>query len=278
MIKYKCRGGYAPVSFADMVPFFTEHPRFVILDRDGTLVPYSPTPELAFLPPLTKRVLCDIVDQNQGQIAIISARGLKGLQQEFDPDKEILAGNYGMEISFPDGRNFLHPAASSALPQIEALTEELTKIVGQFPQLILDNHIYSLCLHYHLVAPHQQSHIATLVSNLKKRFSDLRWRDLPTSYEILPAVDWDKGKAIQQIAQELNFKARDFLHIVFGDSEADEPMYAWINEHGGMSFNVGEREESQAQGSLDTPDDVYNFLRNMLDLKRVSVADTAEMN
>jgi len=266
MIKYKCRGGFAPVSFGDMVPSFGEHPRFIILDRDGTLVPYSPTPELAFLPPLTKTVLRDLVDQNQGQVAIISARALKGLQGEFDPDKQILAGNYGLEIGFPSGNTFLHPAAAAAQPQIAQLEGELASIVAKHPQLILDNHTYSLCLHYHLLPPHQASHVAALIDELKKSFSSLTFHDLPTSYEIVPQVDWSKGNALDQIALELQLDSQDLLYVTFGDSEADEATYSWVNARGGISFNVGQRDDSQALGRLDSPDDVYSFLRNMLDL------------
>ena len=250
-----------------MKPFFSDHPRFIILDRDGTLVPYSPTPELAFLPPLTKAVLSDIVDQNQAQVAIVSARGLKGLRDEFNPEKQILAGNYGLEISYPDGKTFLHPAATAALPFIEQLTEELTGIVGKYPQLILDNHTYSLCLHYHLLPPHQTSHVATLVDEIAKRYPDLTFRHLPTSFEIAPPVEWDKAGALEQIAREMQLASKDLLYITFGDTEADEPMYQWVNSRGGISFNVGQRDESQALGRLDSSDDVYQFLRNMLDLK-----------
>jgi trehalose 6-phosphate phosphatase len=230
MIKYKCRGGFAPMSFTDMVPLFADHPRFIVLDRDGTLVPYSPTPELAFLPPLTKTVLCDLVDQNQGRVAIISARGLKGLRDEFDQDKQILAGNYGLEISFPSGKTFLHPGATAALPEITALAEELNAIVAKYPQLILDNHIYSLCLHTHLLPPHQTSHVTALLEELKQRYSSLKFHDLPTSFEIVPPIEWDKGRALEQIAIELELQSENLLYLTFGDTEA------------------------------------YNFLRNMLDL------------
>jgi trehalose-phosphatase len=255
------------MSFSDMVPLLSDHPRFVVLDRDGTLVPYSPTPELAFLPPLTKTVLRDLVDQNQGQVAIISARALKGLQDEFDPDKQILAGNYGLEISYPSGKTFVHPAAVLALPHLAKLTEEMEDIVKKYPQLILDNHTYSLCLHYHLVPPHQASHVAALVEELEKRYPALKFNHLPTSYEVVPLVAWDKGKALERIVQEAGLPREQLLFLTVGDTEADEPMYKWVNAHGGMSFNVGEREDCQALGRFDSSDDVYQFLRGMLDLK-----------
>jgi trehalose-phosphatase len=272
MIKYKCRGGFAPMSFSDMVPFLSHQPRFIILDRDGTLVPYSPIPQLAFLPPLTKAVLCDIVDHNQGRVAIISARGLKSLEEEFDPGKQILAGNYGLEISFPSGDNFLHPDATSALPHLSKLAEDLTELVITHPQLILDNHLYSLCLHYHLLAPHQQSHVTALIDALEMRHPSLTIRRLPTSFEFFPSLEWDKANALDQIAIALNLQSQDLLYLAFGDTEADEPMYSWVNAHKGISFNVGERDGSQAIGRLDSPEDVFQFLRHMLDLKSQPVA------
>ena len=272
MIKYKCRGGFAPMSFSDMAPFFSDQPRFIILDRDGTLVPYSPTPELAFLPPLTKTVLNDIVDQNQGQVAVVSARGLKGLVDEFDQDKQILAGNYGLEISFPSAKPVLPIVSLIQSVDSLRLAEELAVIVKRYPQLILDNHVYSLCLHYHLLPPHQCSHVEALVDEIEKHFPSLTFRRLPTSYEIVPTVKWDKGDALEQIARELGPQAKDIVYLTFGDTEADEPMYNWVNARKGISFNVGERDDSQALGRLDSAEDVYTFLRNMLDLKTQSTA------
>jgi trehalose 6-phosphate synthase/phosphatase len=268
MIKYKLNGGASiPIEMSDMEHLSITKKRFLILDRDGTLVPYSPTPELAFLPPLTKKVLSDIIEQNRGQIAIISARGLKGLKDEFDADKEILAGNYGLEISFPSGHTFIHPAAIEAQGQIAELAEEFAAIVTKYPQLILDNHTYSLCLHNHLLPPHQTSHVAALIEALKTHFSSLTFHDLPTSFEVVPSVKWDKSSTLDQIEKELALKSEDLLYLTFGDSEADEPMYAWTNARGGMSFNVGGRDDSQAAGRVDTPDDVYTFLRDVLDMK-----------
>jgi len=278
VISIKGNGISKTIEFAELEPQMSRGQRFIFLDRDGTLVPYSPTPELAFLPPLTKTVLSDIVDHNQAQIAIVSARNLKSLASEFDPEKEILAGNYGLEISFPNGHKFVHPAASNAVPQITLLAEELAEIVAKYPQLILDNHHYSLCLHYHLLPPHKQSHVAALMEEIKSRYSGsddstVHFHDLPTSYEIVPAIEWDKGRALEQISLVLNLADKNMLYIAVGDTEADEPMFNWVNARNGLTFTVGAEDKiSRAQYRLDSSDDLYAFLRHMLDLKSPGLA------
>lgn len=266
MISLKRNEQLQAVEFSDLAPLLDGRSKFLILDRDGTLVPYSPTPELAFLPPRTKTVLSDIVDHHQAQVAIVSARNLKSLQAEFDPAKQILAGNYGLEISFPSGQKFVHPAATSAVPLMAALADDLAAIVARYPQLILDNHHYSVCLHYHLLPPHKQSHVAALIDDLRLKYPSLVFHDLPTSYEVVPAIEWHKGRALEQIALQLSLAEQEILFITAGDTEADEPMFEWVNARQGITFNVGER-ASAALGRFDTSEDLYAFLRAMLDLK-----------
>lgn len=267
MIRYKCRGGFAPIGFDALVPLLFQQSHFIILDRDGTLVPMCSSPEEAKLSPTIAGLLSTISDQGLGNVAVISARGLRHLEDELDGAKHVLAGNYGLEISFPSGKRFLHPAAAAAQPRMQELAVTLNVLCRRYPRLMLDNHDYSLCLHCHRLSSHQTSEIKEQMKQLKHSFQDLRFRDLPTSYEVLPAVDWDKGNGLDKIAAELHLDGEDLLYLTFGDSENDEPMYSWVNSRHGLSFNVGDRDTSQALGQLESPADVCLFLRSFIEFK-----------
>ncbi|MCC7527694.1 MAG: trehalose-phosphatase [Candidatus Melainabacteria bacterium] len=276
MIRHKSHDGFAKVTFGDLVPVLSNRTCFLILDRDGTLVEINSNPLEAVLNSSVKSLLENTAALLDGRVAIVSARGLNCLLKEFDSRSFILAGNYGLEISFPTGRQFVHPEATKARFDISALMEELSPILQRYPLLRLDNHAYSLCLHFRHQPEDQQEALHCLIKNLEKKYFLLSFRRLPTSYEIIPPVHWNKASALDKIAAELSLESDDLFYVVFGDSDADEPMFLWVNHRQGMSFNVGRREETQASCHVNTPDDVIEFISNLARL--LTSEKTAEIN
>ena len=287
MIRYKARSGFAPVRFDDMVPLLTPRPYILFIDRDGTLVPISSVPAEALLPQATADLVSSLAAPPQGYVVIVSARGLAGLKQEFDASKLILAGNYGLEISFPSGRQIIHPDAAAALPELAEVSSILKQEIEANPLLLLDDHNYSLCLHYHRVPGELHDGLHANMEALANRFAKLKFRKLPTSIEVVPPVVWDKGYALDLIAEEINTEIRSGLkdntnaplnplYMAFGDSHADEPMFAWVNSKHGLSFNVGSRESSEAIALLDDPADLYDFLQQFKELAEPASGRTSD--
>ncbi|MBU6453521.1 MAG: hypothetical protein KGS72_17210 [Cyanobacteria bacterium REEB67] len=295
MIRYKAPNGFAPVEFNDMVPLLTARPYVLFIDRDGTLVPISSVPAEALLPQATANLVAALAaaplspsseggpasgnsaSHSQGYAVIVSARGLAGLKEEFDASKLILAGNYGLEISFPSGRQIIHPDAAAALPELAAVSTILKQEIAANPLLLLDDHNYSLCLHYHRLPGELHDGLHANMEVLANKFARLKFRKLPTSIEVVPPVVWDKGYALDLIASEIKGEiqakvnaglnaAINPLYMAFGDSHADEPMFAWVNKHQGLSFNVGSRQSEEAIALLDDPADLYDFLLQFKDL------------
>ncbi len=263
MIRYRSRGGFVPAQFSDIVPILANRSYFLILDRDGTLVPIRSNPAQSVLPSSTADFLSHSGRLLDGRVAIVSARALSSLVKEFDSQSIILAGNYGLEISFPSGAQFLHPAAKHARSQISELHAELGRCIVSKPALFLDNHHYSICLHFHRLGESDRTDLHCLIERLEQKYSELSFRRLPTSYEIVPPIEWTKSRALDMIASELAIELENLLYLAFGDSDADEPMFLWVNHRQGISFKVGALGETQALGSADTPADVIDFLHNL---------------
>ena len=76
-------------------------------------------------------------------------------------------------------------------------------------------------------------------------------------------MDWDKGKAIAFIAQNLKGESEP-LTIFLGDDITDYDGFHMVDNSGGISIYVGEEgTESVAQYLLCSPKETYQFL-NML--------------
>lgn len=252
------------MSISDLTPILTRRPCFLFLDRDGTIVPIAENPKDAILQTATSQLLQKLSGQLSKRVAIVSARGLNTLAMECDPSEFILAGNYGMEISFPSSGKFLHPAAHEVGSLLSELRFDLMQMTRYDQRLLLDDHSYSFCLHYHKIPKGEQHAVHDLIHDLKEKYSLLLFRALPTSYEIVPDIAWSKADALDKIANELSLDASKFLCMAFGDSPADEPMFEWVNRHHGLSFSVGERVSIQAASSLDSPAAVIGFLQQLL--------------
>jgi trehalose 6-phosphate phosphatase len=264
MMKYRSHDSFLPISFKDLTPILTRRPSFVFLDRDGTIVPIADNPKDAVLQTATAEILQKLSGRLSKRVAIVSARGLNTLAMECDPSVFILAGNYGLEISFPSGRKLLHPAVQAVSSLLAELRFDLGQIVRFDTRLLLDDHQYSFCLHHHRIPKVEQHVVHDLILDLKQKYSSLQFRALPTSYEIVPDIEWSKADALDKIVNVLSLDASDYLCMAFGDSPADEPMFGWVNHHQGVSFCVGERASTQALGCFDSPDAVIAFLQQLV--------------
>lgn len=267
MIKYELDNRLLAESCKDLEPLLAKRPPFLFLDRDGTLVPIAENPKDAILGAATSKVLRRLSARLSKRVAIVSARGLNMLAAEFDCDEFILAGNYGLEIRFPSGKEIVHPEAQKALSLLSEVRFDLGQMAERNARLMLDDHQYSFCLHFHKVPSEEWPVIYRQINELEQKYCSLRFRALPTSYEIVPDIEWSKASALDKIVEELSLSAEEFLCMAFGDSAADEPMFQWVNGHGGLSFNVGGRASANATSSFESSSDVIEFLRALLVLK-----------
>ena len=264
MIQFKSRKEFLPTSFNDLRPLLNKRPCFLFLDFDGTLVGIKDNPKDATLDAPTSKMLEQLSCKLSKRVAIVSARGLSALAAECDPTQFILAGNYGLEISFPSGHKFLHPVAAQAEPLMFELRSEITQLINDERRLLVDDHQYSFCLHLHRIPLEEQHTVTSCISTLEQKYASLHFRKLPTSFEIAPAIVWSKADALAKITAELSINTSEFLFMAFGDSPPDEPMFQWVNQRQGLSFKVGQRHSTSAVGALDNAADVVNFLRSLL--------------
>lgn len=231
----------------------------IALDRDGTLVPYAPRPEEAVVDDKLRALIATLCASPRAKVAVISARSAAQLKGDFDGVGAILAGNYGMEVVFPE-RECIHPGALNAVPALKTVRDDLSEQIDLEGGAILEDHGYSLCLHWHNVPPEKRDDLHATVLILADMHKDAKFRRLPTSYEVLPNMQWDKGLAFQFIAENIEQFGEDPMYFFAGDTTADSPAFVWTNERGGISIRVGEGDELGARYRVDKPTDLHDIL------------------
>jgi trehalose 6-phosphate phosphatase len=235
----------------------------IALDRDGTLVPYAARPEDARVDEHLTKITSALAQQPGFHIAVISARSVAQLRGDFDGQGIILAGNYGMEVRFPDGRQVVQPHALRAVPYLKLVRDQLATILDLESGVILEDHGYSLCLHWHQVPLSRRDEVHMAIQALSQDFSQVRFRALPTSYEVVPNIPWDKGLALSFLDANISTGGVEPLYFYAGDTDADVPAFEWVNERGGISVRVGGSTALGAKFHLLHPEDLQAVLKQL---------------
>ena len=250
-------------------PILDQRKLFIGLDRDGTLVPYAERPDQALINKETYELLADLAKQPAVRVGIISARSVAQLRSDFDAKKLFLAGNYGMEICSPKGEFLIQPLALEAVPTLKEIRDRLSALTAPPVNAILEDHGYSLCLHWHTVAAEQRKILDDTVAELKENFRYVSFQTLSTSYEVKPRMPWTKGSALAQIFLQEQADLANAYPIYAGDSQADEAAFTWVNSHGGTSIKVGAIEiDTCSQYQLSDTSHLLVLLKRILEKRR----------
>ena len=233
----------------------------LLIDYDGTLTPIVEKPELAILSSETKSILQWLAENPRLTLGIISGRTMEDLRERVGINGIIYAGNHGLEIE-GSGISFVNSTAKRIEPLLHSLYQELSNALANIKGAIIEDKGLTLSLHYRLV---DEVHLAELNKTFYRVTAPLSTSDKiritkgKKVYEVRPAVDWNKGKAIALIVQ----KAREGkpLTIFLGDDVTDYDGFRLVNKNAGVSIYVGEETtEPVAQYFLYSPEEVHQFL------------------
>jgi trehalose 6-phosphate phosphatase len=83
-------------------------------------------------------------------------------------------------------------------------------------------------------------------------------------YELLPDIDWNKGKAVLWLLQTLGLEGRNALSIYIGDDRTDEDAFRAL-ENRGIAILVSEHPQvTAAKYWLNNPEGVERFLGELI--------------
>ncbi len=233
----------------------------VLLDIDGTLLDFAPTPREVWVPPGLAETLGGLLQRTSGALALVSGRSLNDIDLIFAPQQFPAVGGHGAEMRLLTDSDA--DAAVTYAPQMDKeLKRRLAAIAKLSPGILLEDKGYSLALHYRL-APHAEKAIYEAVSLIRA--------DLPNApIEVLPGksvceikcAGFNKATGVLELMKHAPFQGRRPIFI--GDDVTDEVVFGIMPDLGGFAFSVGRRAQGVA-GHFDEPRDVRAFLARLLD-------------
>jgi trehalose 6-phosphate phosphatase len=246
----------------------------LLTDYDGTLTPIVEKPELAELSRDAQRILQSLVYQRRFTVGIISGRALADLKSRTNIDGAIYAGNHGFEIEGP-GLSFINPLADEMRPFFRLISQMFALALEATRGVFIENKGLTLSVHYRQMPEKKEGHLKRVFDEVVKKareFGNFKVTRGKKVYELRPAVNWNKGKAIDLLIKRYGKKGMsdDLLPVYLGDDITDEDGFQIIKKYrAGITVHVGvDLKNTQADYFLKTPVEVTEFLKKLLEHSR----------
>ncbi len=241
-------------------------------DCDGTLTPIVSRPAEAILSSEVKEKLRALIEKPAFSMGIISGRSLSEIKAMVGIEGIYYAGNHGLEIEGP-GLKLINPTAEATRGEMKDFARQFSAKLDSIEGVIVEDKGLSLSIHYRLVRKSEVNTVAEIFHQIASpllREGKVRVTLGKKAWEVRPPVDWQKGKAVRTIMNEMRaFLGCEQLQTIYlGDDTTDEEAFRVIHRPEGWSIFVGQENLSpNADYFLNSTSEVATFLSRLLELK-----------
>lgn len=227
----------------------------LLLDFDGTLAPIVERPEQAAMPASTRAALDRLMALPGVEVAVVSGRGLADVRERAAIPGIAYAGNHGMEIEGA-GLHRMHPDAVAARPALADAARRIEPALAAIPGAFLEDKGMTLSIHFRQSPPERHADVRAAVE--QGASEDLRITAGKMVLEVRPRVEWDKGKAVLFLLDQMRPPPSAPV-LYLGDDRTDEDAFRALAGLGGAHEGVliGDPGGETAAGSyLRDPEEV----------------------
>jgi trehalose 6-phosphate synthase/phosphatase len=237
--------------------YSTSKDRLIILDYDGTLVPFADKPEDAEPNDKVINMLNKLASDNENEVIIVSGRDKKTLETWFSGLNINLIAEHGAWAKECNGH--WEPVKGLRNDWKEEIRPILDKYVDRTPGSFIEEKDYSLVWHYRKADPrHSWVRALELKDALVQLTSNHKIEVLEGSKVIeVRNVGVNKG---QSAVKWLNKNRWDYI-MAIGDDVTDEDMFAALPKNA-YSIKVGLK-PSIAKYNLESVVDIHKLLDDL---------------
>jgi alpha,alpha-trehalase len=236
----------------------------VFLDYDGTLTPIVARPDLAVLGEEMREALRRLTEA--WPTTIVSGRGREDVAALVGLEEVNYAGSHGFDIAGPDAGTVLE-VRPELVPVLSDAAGELRRRTEGIPGVIVENKRFSVAVHYRLVDERRVPEVEAHVDDLLTGQPELRKAHGKKVFEIRPAMEWDKGRAVLWLLEALGLHRAGVVPLYVGDDVTDEDAFRAL-EGRGLGILVAEIPRPTAAAySLQDVGEVLELLRRLAEWK-----------
>ena len=215
----------------------------LLTDFDGTLADLAPTPGEAVMSADVHAGLVALGDRPDVTLGVVSGRRLPDVAERVHDDATFVAGLHGLEISGPNVA-FHHYALDAVAPVLAGIARSAERELSWCPGVLLEDKTYALTCHVRLAPPELAERALEEFEALAEPHLEARVLKVLTgakALELLPAVDWHKGRAAEWIRARVRARVSQPVSVVYlGDDRTDEDAFDALGDDD-VVIGVGER-------------------------------------
>jgi alpha,alpha-trehalase len=230
----------------------------VFLDYDGTLTPIVERPELAVLSEQMREVIRELAARVA--VSIVSGRDRADVERLVGLPEVAYVGGHGLDIAGPYGVTLEASIPAWIAPRMAEVALHLKSRLGSISGVEIEAKRYSAVAHVRRADEAGVEVVHRVISDLVESDARLRRSSGKKIVEILPAVEWDKGRAVLALLEFFSTSAVAPFPIVLGDDVTDEDAFAAIADRGVGILVAESPRPSSATYRLRDPDEVRQFL------------------
>jgi len=243
----------------------------VLTDFDGTLAELVPMPGDAKVSEHVRGALDSLAALPHLTLGVVSGRLRQDVVRRVGPAAEYAAGLHGLEISGPSVR-FRHQALNEVEPIIARIAADAARRLAWCPGCFLENKHCALTCHVRLTPSELAEQALEEFEAIAEPYLEARVLRLLTgskAMELLPAVDWHKGRAVDWIRARVAARLDRPVSVLYlGDDRTDEDAFTGLRDDD-FAIGVGDRPHTHMiDARLEGPPAVGQFFSSLETLRR----------
>lgn len=236
----------------------------LLLDYDGTLAPFHVDRLKAVPLDGVVEALQELREQTDTRIAIVSGRPVAELLQLMPDPGVTIIGTHGYELRLPNQEISIVPPTGDQVALLDRAERDATRIVGRDRA---ERKIATVAAHFR--------GLDRLDAERVQQELDTRWREYADA-SIVEVRQFNGGLEMRALGRHKGIAVADFLRscpggtlaVYIGDDDTDEDAFKTLTDTGGYGIRVGSLDGSAARGSLDSCDEVLQFLHTWIRNRR----------
>lgn len=210
--------------------------RLILLDYDGTLIPFHNKPEEAVPGEMVRELIYKLTEDRKNTVLLISGRDSKTLENWFNNLDIAIAAEHGAMFKPVNSNEWQQPSEIN-LSWKASVRAYLEKYPTLYPGSFIEEKKYSLAWHYRTVENIDDDAIRATFSK------DLTLLNINNDFHVLhgnkvieiKSTYSNKGSFVKDY---LNREKFDFV-LALGDDVTDEDMFAVLKEKNHFTIKVG---------------------------------------
>ena len=240
--------------------FYRSRSRLILLDYDGTLVPFESDPQHTRANAKVKWLLYSLACDSKNSVILISGRDKDYLDSQWrNPPMTMVAEHGGFYKTNQDDWRKMFSVSADWIPKT---LSSLMALTAQYEGSFVEEKTYSIAWHYRAIKEKitdaDKRQILAAIRSLPER-QHFKIYDCEFTIE-LRTIGIQKGAFVSLWASGKYF---DFI-MAIGDGQTDEDLFKILDKKA-YSIKVGSSNTSEAVYHLTSQAEVLPFLQSILD-------------